>query len=849
MARRVFLKAAWAAVALILMCIAVGARAQLQIPDAAAHKYSYSASDFGGVGLFQTRTARFWDDGQADVAFTRVFPYERYNLSLQALPWLEATFRYTSVLNRSFDGGSSVFSGSSFKDRAFDAKVLIHRETRLTPQVAIGLQDLLGTGLFSGEYIVASKRYFDFDFSFGVGWGYSAGTSDIRNPLISLSDSFRVRGNAASQGGTPVVTSWFSGPNIGYFGGVEYETPVKGVSLKLEYDPNNYRREPINNTLPSTSHFNFGVNYRPFPWVEFSAARERGDLWMFRISLRANFNDAGIPKVDPPPPQLKPREAVQQELGTLVRVDSQETLRATPPPTATVNDETRRLDLATDELSRQGIALRAVSYVNQVVELELFSARDSQLSSEALTLALSAFVEASFPDAESIAVSFVASDEESADELLVRAGDNAADPLSTDNRSAQRQRTHPVPTHKIASKIFEQLAEEGLPAEGFELKQNEAILYFVASKYRQVARSVGRAARVVANNIPDDVELITLVMTSSGMELSRLTILRSELEAAVAQSGSPEEIWVRANVQPPQRGMVPPDIIRNNERFPAFDFSIGPRLRQHIGSRDGFYLYQLWLAFSGSLQLTPGLSLSGTIGVDLTNNFDRLTVNPPPTSVPRVRSFIREYLQQGENNLVRLQANYLLSPMPDVHTRFSVGYFEDMFGGFGGEVLYRPFGSRFASGLDINYVRQRDFNQRLTFRDYSVATGHVNLYYEIPYNDLLAQANIGRFLAGDVGTRFQISRVFAGGVRVGAWATFTDIPFAVFGEGSFDKGFFIVVPFDLLSVRSTTRSGAFSFRPLTKDGGQMLGITPRLYDVTAGGNLKALATDWDRFLD
>ena len=48
--------------------------------------YVPSASDFGGVGLMQTRSARFGPDGQLDVGYSEIVPYERYLITLQALP-------------------------------------------------------------------------------------------------------------------------------------------------------------------------------------------------------------------------------------------------------------------------------------------------------------------------------------------------------------------------------------------------------------------------------------------------------------------------------------------------------------------------------------------------------------------------------------------------------------------------------------------------------------------------------------------------------------------------------------------------------------------------------------------
>jgi len=44
-------------------------------------------------------------------------------------------------------------------------KALIKKETYFFPAIAVGLRDLAGSGEFGSEYIVATKRYRNFDFS------------------------------------------------------------------------------------------------------------------------------------------------------------------------------------------------------------------------------------------------------------------------------------------------------------------------------------------------------------------------------------------------------------------------------------------------------------------------------------------------------------------------------------------------------------------------------------------------------------------------------------------------------------------------------------------------------------
>jgi hypothetical protein len=245
--------------------------------------------------------------------------------------------------------------------------------------------------------------------------------------------------------------------------------------------------------------------------------------------------------------------------------------------------------------------------------------------------------------------------------------------------------------------------------------------------------------------------------------------------------------------------------------------------------------------------LARGLSASAIAGKNLYNNFDRIKL-ASDSVLPKVRSDIKEYLQQGNDNIVRLQADYMFKPAEDLYARVSAGLFEEMFGGIGAEVLYRPFESRLAVGLEVNQVRQRTFDQLFEYMDYKVTTGALSFYYNLPYKDLLGVVSVGQYLAGDQGVTFDLSRRFDSGIRVGAWATLTNVSYAEFGEGSFDKGFFLSIPFELFMAKSGKSSGVFGFRPLFRDGGQRLLMGNRLFEVTAPASYGEVARDWPQFL-
>ena len=71
------------------------------------------------------------------------------------------------------------------------------------PAVAVGIDDIIGTGVYNGEYVVASKRFGDIDTSIGMGWGRRAGTAELRNPLALVIKSFDKRQSFSARPAAP----------------------------------------------------------------------------------------------------------------------------------------------------------------------------------------------------------------------------------------------------------------------------------------------------------------------------------------------------------------------------------------------------------------------------------------------------------------------------------------------------------------------------------------------------------------------------------------------------------------------------------------------------------------------
>ena len=112
--------------------------------------------------------------------------------------------------------------------------------------------------------------------------------------------------------------------------------------------------------------------------------------------------------------------------------------------------------------------------------------------------------------------------------------------------------------------------------------------------------------------------------------------------------------------------------------------------------------------------------------------------------------------------------------------------------------------------------------------DYNTTVSHLSLYYDAG-GMFDIEINVGRYLAGDFGATTTISRKFGSGWEVGGYATLTDVPFDLFGEGSFDKAIYASVPIDWIISSPSRIRRRLNIRPITRDGGANLASARKLY--------------------
>ena len=361
--------------------------------------------------------------------------------------------------------------------------------------------------------------------------------------------------------------------------------------------------------------------------------------------------------------------------------------------------------------------------------------------------------------------------------------------------------------------------------------------------YGQPAQAIGRAARVLANTQAAHVETFDISLVANGVPLSTVTIQREDLYDLEHDLDGAWRSFARAEVSdsvPLIRGAL------TDAAYPNLSYRLGPYFQASFFDPDEPLRYEVGASLGVDYTVLPGLSFSTALRQPLSGTLDD-TTRSSNSVLPRVRSDWARYAQESDLRIEHLTAEYIWRPGTDLYARGTLGYFETMYGGVSGEVLWYPTNSRVALGAEVNYVKQRDFDVLFGFQDYSVFTGHMSAYYDLPGN-YHAQVDLGRYLAGDYGATFTLDREFNNGFKVGAFFTLTDVGFDDFGEGSFDKGITLEIPISWLTGRPSRDRLGQVIRPVLRDGGARVNMRNRLYGVAREARSQQLAKGWGRFL-
>jgi len=676
------------------------------ILNAEETKSDYSSNLYGSIGLVVNPSARFSPDGEFSFGISSESPYKRVYSTVQFFPWMEATIKYTEIDNLEYGSGAidPLKHVQTWKDKGADLKFRLLEEGDYRPQIALGFIDIGGTGAFASEYIVASKRFGSLDLSLGLAWGRMATKGHIGNPFGKDDRNFEL-----VYGGKFHIDDFFSGEHAAFFGGIEYKTPIDGLSLKLEYDSNDYTRElgyrkgvaaPI-----VESSVNYGLNYN-------KKLFERDELDIGIGVVRGNTLFANF--------------AVKSNLNK----------------------------------TRTSLFRTVPQNINQSKLLSLSSLNENQIDS-------------------------------------------------------------------LSKRIMWQLARQNFTTHDIHFNDEEVIVEISQARFRRPIQAVDIINRILASNVPKQIKQLTVMNVDVGLQTLSATIDKEKfIEIVSKRELMDEDVDFIASPSITIRNSINR---KNNNLYPNFHWQLNPKLNGTLQHQAKFYFYQLEFLLHTNYSFKKGLFLTTDIGFDVFNNFDDYNYHITDGELHHVRQDRRLYLIEGKTGIRRMALDRYLDLNSNIKAKLSAGILEWMYGGVGGEIIYFSDYKDWAIGLDAYWVKQRDFDQKLSFQDYETVTGFLSFYYDLPFYDMRFKASLGKFLGKDKGAQIDISRRFANGAKVGAMVSLTDCDSACVGEGSFNKWVYFTMPMDLFSRSSARNSSSYYWSPLTKDAGQK--VEPgRLYD-------------------
>ncbi|MBB5221156.1 hypothetical protein HNP73_001077 [Amaricoccus macauensis] len=680
---------------------------------------------YGSTGIIDMPSGEMQPDGQVTASYSQFGGFVRRNFSFQALPRVEMSLRYSTIHNwdRPKDPTYDLF------DRSLDLRLQLMREGDYLPSLTLGFRDLLGTGVYSSEYLAATKNFLDDDLKVtaGVGWGRLGSAGGVENPFCALSDSFCTRENNYGRGGKPTFKAMFHGEDMGFFGGVEWRTPVDKLTLKAEVSSDAYSREQVSPaaSFDRKTPFNLGAEYR------LTGGITLGGYWMYGDAVGFNVVVTGNP--------YKP--ITPQDLGS------------GPMP---VNPRPAGANMST-------------AWVND-----------------------------------------------------------------------------PAARAKLTEALGDALRTDGITLDAMKFEDDAVDVFIINRRMNRTPKAIGRTARVLAVGLPYSVETFRITPVENGVPTTTVTVRRSDLEGLAAQPNAGALSWNTVQMD----GAVPAltGQVWQRDVYPIYDWAIFPvPTIQLFGGNDGFKP-QLTAQLRGSVRVSPGLSFSSLIRQPLLGVFDDPGSDSSGNLSP-VQSDSQRYYAGWSPKLVRLTGDYLFKLNPETYGRVSAGLLERQFGGVSGELLWKPVDQNWGLGAELNWVKQRDFDNPFGFGhyDYDVVTGGASFYWNTGWQGIETQLFAGRYLAGDWGATLSVARRFANGWSVGAFVTKTDVTEDEFGEGSFDKGLTISIPLRWSTPFETRQTIEGELRSLASNGGATLDVENRLYPIVRDMDQDHLKQNWGSF--
>ncbi|MGL4750579.1 MAG: YjbH domain-containing protein, partial [Shewanella sp.] len=303
------------------------------------------------------------------------------------------------------------------------------------------------------------------------------------------------------------------------------------------------------------------------------------------------------------------------------------------------------------------------------------------------------------------------------------------------------------------------------------LDNNSITVVGEQTKFRDRNEAHQRAATILANNTDATrIKEYRLIETRYNQPITE-TLIDAKKFAQIASYS-----YLNAKVTDASVVRVPSlpqgQLVNSTDKdwLDKLSFDVSPTMAQSFGGSEGFYMFNIGVTGSANYRFTDNLDFSGSLYLNLYDNYDKFLYDVPPdgTDLKRVRTLIRQYVHENPVRVNNLQLTWMDNLTDNISYQAYGGYLEMMYGGVGTEFLYRPLNSQWAFGVDVNYVKQRDpdsvfgfFEDEhqydpITNSNYRVQTGTVTgnatFYYQPDwFPNTLLRISAGQYLTENKG--------------------------------------------------------------------------------------------------
>lgn len=305
----------------------------------------------GMTGLIDMPSGEAQDDARFSYSMAIVGSITRATISFQATERLSGSFRFQTW--RDWDA-LNPGDPDKFVDKSLDIRYLLLKESQYLPALSIGMIDFTGRGLYSSEYVAATKNFGDrLKVTAGLGWGRLGSYGGIGQPFGD-----RPALDPADNG-TPNSAQWFRG-EAAPFAGIEYKIN-DNWTFKGEYSSDAYVLEESRGLIERNSPFNFGFEYQRGPMARYGIYSLYGSEIGFAFHLTLDPKSratGGVMGAAPTPVKERPSRASDPEAydgGWVAQPDAGPLLR---------NNLAKRL-------AKDGIIIENLSYTSQTVQIRI----------------------------------------------------------------------------------------------------------------------------------------------------------------------------------------------------------------------------------------------------------------------------------------------------------------------------------------------------------------------------------------------------------------------------------------------------------------------------------------------